>query len=346
VNIYIFTKKDEALKPVFPKSAKFLDFTALAEHTSEDECISYIDVSNLTESELKKVLALIKNICSDSSWGIIDTKGTIKDPASLFFEGACDYLGASFFKSSAAVDSKRIKEALLWRKTTADSKPLSAEENEKADGSGSAKNNFFNTGIKLPSESTFPGWDKMQSGKNMPFYLLYCSIHGNNQLDARLDAKNLAIVHKRFLSCLDDNFLTGDGLLWMNSGKDCLFLVPPKVKNIDAAIKSCINTIISTPLIVLESLAVSFPLNFIFALHYGSISYKPPGKTGTIVSDAINFVFHLGTRKAEPGRLTISNELPDKTIPVSLQDCFLPAGEFEGRKIWHTKKFSYAKPWL
>jgi hypothetical protein len=132
----------------------------------------------------------------------------------------------------------------------------------------------------------------------------------------------------------------------MNSGKACLFLIPPKIKNIETAIKSCITMIISTPLIVLESLAVSFPLDFIFALHYDSINYKPPGKTGTIISDAINFIFHLGTKKAEPGRLTISGELPDKTIPQLLQDCFLPAGEFEDRKIMHTKKFTYAKPWM
>ncbi|MCL1959352.1 MAG: hypothetical protein FWF68_07095 [Spirochaetes bacterium] len=346
MNIYVFTKKNAVLKTVFPKSVKFLDFATLAEHTPESGSICYMDASNLADSELKKALTMLKNICRESPWGIIDPKGAVKDPAVLFFEGACDYLGASFFKGSAAVDSKRIKEALLWRKTSADSKFLSAEENEKTAESGAAKNNFFSSGIKLPSESTFPGWNKMQSGKDMPFYLLYCSIHGNNQLDVRLDAKTLALVYKRFISCLDDNFLSGDGLLWMNSGKDCLFLVPPKAKHIEAAIKSCMNMIISTPLIVLESLAVTFPLDFVFALHYGSVSYKPPGKTGTIVSDAINFIFHLGTKKAEPGRLTISGELPDKTIPQSLQDCFLPAGEFEGRKIWHTKKFSYAKPWL
>jgi hypothetical protein len=344
VNIYIFTKKESELKTAFSKSAKFFEPAALSEHTPENGSISYMDVSNFSDAELKKALTLIKNNCRDSSWGIIDPKGSVKDMAVLFFEGACDYLGASFFKSSAVVDPKRIKEALSWRKTPAASKLSTADENEKSVGK-SDETLFFKSGIKLPPESTFPGWNKMQVGKDMPFFLLYCSIHGDNQLETRLDAKTLAQVHKRFLSCLDNNFLEGDGLLWMNSGKDCLFLVPPRVKNIETAIKKCMNMIISTPLIVLESLAVSFPLNFVFALHYGSISYKPPGKTGTVVSDAINFIFHLGTKRAEAGRLTISGELPDKTIPQSLQDCFVSAGEFEGRRIWHTKKFSYAKPW-
>jgi hypothetical protein len=88
------------------------------------------------------------------------------------------------------------------------------------------------------------------------------------------------------------------------------------------------------------------PVNFVFALHYGSISYKPPGKTGTLVSDAVNAIFHLGFKKAESGRLTFSSDIPDGSIPGSLQDCFVPAGVFEGLNIWHSRKFSYEKPWV
>jgi hypothetical protein len=104
--------------------------------------------------------------------------------------------------------------------------------------------------------------------------------------------------------------------------------------------------VVSAPLIVLETLAVAIPSNIVFALHYGVINYKQPGKTGTIISDAVNFIFHLGAKKAEPGRLTISGDLPDVTVPENLKDLFIPAGEYEGRKIWQTKKFSYVKPWM
>jgi hypothetical protein len=138
----------------------------------------------------------------------------------------------------------------------------------------------------------------------------------------------------------------GDGLLWMNTGRDCLFLFPPRAKCAEAAIKTCIGMIVSAPLFVLETFGISIPANFIFAMHYGTVTYKPPGKTGTVVSDAVNSIFHLGAKKSEPGRLTISGELPDVSIPANLQDLFVPAGEYEGRKIWHTKKFSYAKPWF
>jgi hypothetical protein len=104
--------------------------------------------------------------------------------------------------------------------------------------------------------------------------------------------------------------------------------------------------LLSAPLIAIETLGLSIPVNFVFSLHYGQVSYKPPGKTGTVVSDAVNFIFHLGAKKAEPGRLTIPGELPDGTVPKTLEDCFVSAGEYEGRRIWHTRKISYIQPWM
>jgi hypothetical protein len=242
------------------------------------------------------------------------------------------------------IDSKRFKEALQWRKVIPGAGD-SASYDENA-AKSSAGDGFLKSGIKLPAANAFPGWEKIAAGKVMPFYLLYCSLQGKTALDSRLDDKTIAIIHKRFLSLLSGYMREGDGLLWMNTGRDCLFLFPPRVKCAEAAIKACIGMIVSAPLFVLETFGVSIPANFIFAMHYGTVTYKPPGKTGTIVSDAVNSIFHLGAKKSEPGRLTISGELPDVSIPASLRDLFIPAGEYEGRKIWHTRKFCYAKTWF
>jgi hypothetical protein len=339
--IYVFTKKEAPLKTIFPRNANFIDLP-LSEHSPENSDISYIDVSGFSGAELKKTLAQVKKTCRDTQWGIIDPKGSVKDVAALFFEGACDYLGPGFLKESKAVDSKRLKETLRWRKVTQSADGSAADDEAKPSGGAG----FLKSGIKLPAANAFPGWKKMETGKVMPFYLLYCSLQGKIALDTRIDDKTLANIHKRFLSLLSGYMREGDGLLWMNSGGDCLFIFPPRAKCAEAAIKACIGMIVSAPLFVLETFGISIPANFIFAMHYGTVTYKPPGKTGTIVSDAVNSIFHLGAKKSEPGRLTISGELPDVSIPASLQDLFVPAGEYEGRKIWHTKKFSYAKPWF
>jgi hypothetical protein len=336
MSIFVFTEKAAVLKNLFPKNVQFLSMADITKHSSQDTDISYFDVSGIAAANLKKTLAQIKKSCKNTSWGIIDTKGSIKDVAALFFEGACDYLGPSFFKKSK-IDPKRLKEAILWRKSASGADAEKLIKTEQSAG-------FLKNKIKLPA--SFPGWKKMQSGKSMSFYLLYCSFQGKTEINSRLGEKAFAQTHKRFLSFLDSNLSEADGLLWMDTGKDCLFLIPPKVKSAESVVEACIRMIISAPVIALETLGLSIPANFIFALHYGSVCYKPPGKTGTVVSDAVNTVFHLGLKKAVPGRLTITSDLPDVSIPKTLQDLFISCGEYEGRTIWHTKKFSYAKPWV
>jgi len=346
--IYIFAKKTEHLKTFFPKDAEFVS-APLTKHSPGRADLSYIDVSGLSEAEVKKTINQIKKSCKDSQWGIIDSKGSIKDPSVLFFEGASDYLGAATLKNSDGPDAKRFKDALQWRTALAglalhSSDAVLVSDNDEK--SVSAAGGFLKSGIKLPAASSFPGWKKIKSGKSMPFYLFYCALQGKVPLDSRLEGKVLTQVHKKFVNLLSGRLKDADALLWMDTGKDCLFLIPPKAKCVELVIKASLGMIASSPLLVLETLNITVPSSFIFALHYGSISYSPPGKTGTIVSDAVNSVFHLGAKKAEPGRLTISGALPDVSIPKSCYDIFASCGEYEGRKIWQTKKFKYEKAWL
>jgi hypothetical protein len=340
MSIYIFSKKEAALKTILKKNASLVEFlapAALAKHKPQEGDISYLDLSGFPAAEAKKTAGQLKKHCKDTPWGIIDLKG-IKDPAFWFFEGASDYLGSDALK---AADAKRFKTAAVWRKVLGGS---AAENSGKTGKAPTGSKGLPKTDIKLPT-AKFPGWKAIPLGKTMPFYLLHCSLQGKTALNTRLGEAVYTQLHKRLLAYLYRNFQDAEGLIWMDSGRDCLFLIPPKAKNAEAAVKASIRILLSAPLIAIETLGLTIPANFIFSFHYGSVSYKPPGKTGTVVSDAVNFVFHLGSKKAELGRLTISEELPNGSIPKSLEDCFVFAGEYEGRKIWHTKKFSYIRDW-
>lgn len=352
MNVYVFTKKESGLKNIFPKNTQFTSISknalsVLSKHKPDSNDLSYIDLSGFTNADIKKTLIKFKAICKDTAWGIIDPKGSVADTASLFFDGASDYMGPSFFKNRLRLDTKRHKSALSWRNVL---KPKSKDNNARNGDAASIKagkdSSFLRTGVKLPSESSFPGWKKIRTGTNAPFYLLYCSLQGNVKLDARFGDKGFAQIYQKFIVLLNRKFQGGDGLCWMNTGKDCVFLLPAKAKNVTAVVETCIRMIVSAPLFVMEALNLTIPVNFVFALHYGTLKYLPPGKTGTVVSDAVNFIFHLGNRKAESGRITISSDVPDGSVPKIFEDFFVPAGEFESRRIWHTKKFSYAKPWL
>ncbi|GHV85746.1 hypothetical protein AGMMS50230_13540 [Spirochaetia bacterium] len=346
--IYIFTKKETALKGIFKKETMFGAVAALSKHSPGSGDISYLDISGLTAADAKKALTQLKKRCKNGPWGIIDPKGMVKDPAGCFFEGASDYLGPAALKS---VTPQRLQSAVSWRSALSRTLPpetagtAAKTAGLDAAGSGMDAAGLPKTGIKLPV-GKFPGWKNIPVGKTMPFYLLYCSLQGKTALNSRFGEAAYTQLHQRLLAHLYQHFQEAEGLIWMDSGKDCLFLLPAKAKSAETAVKACIRLLVSAPLAALETLNLTIPVNFIFALHYGQAAYKPPGKTGTVVSDAVNFIFHLGAKKAELGRLTISGELPDDTVPKELEDCFVSAGEYEGRKIWHTKKFSYVRNWI
>ncbi|MDR2144118.1 MAG: hypothetical protein LBP29_07095 [Treponema sp.] len=332
---YVFSKKAAALRQVFPK--KDVEFLAPADLTkcspaAEDLC--YLDLSGFTAADGKKAFGQLKRYCKNNPWGVVDPKGTIKDPAQCFFDGAADYIGPAAFKEGLA--SGRLKKAAAWRQSAGGTgKSPAARPAEKAE----------KRGIKLPSE-TFPAWKNISAGQHIQVYLLYASLQGKTGLGTRLGETAYEQFYRKLLAFLHANFKSAEGLLWMETGRDCLFLVPPRAKCVEAAVVSCFRMLISAPQIAIETLNLNIPVNFVFGLHYGSVTYKPPGKTGTVVSDAVNFIFHLGTKRAEPGRLTVSGEVPDLTISPKLEDLFVKAGEFEGRQLMHTRKFSYLQPWL
>jgi class 3 adenylate cyclase len=343
MRIFFFTKKEAELKKLAKelktlKGAIFLAPPLISKHSPEADDLSYLDLGGYTSADAVKAVSLLKKRCKNSSWGIIDPKGS-KDPAHWFFEGASDYIGQTAFKE---INVKRFKAAVSWRNALAGVSGGKAEnaETDKKSGSGIQK-----TGIKLPP-GKFPGWTSIPTGKTIPVYLLYVSLQGKTALNSRLGEKAYAQLNKRLLAYLYQNFQEAEGLVWMETGKDFLLLFPPKAKSGQAMMVACIRMLLSAPMIALETLGLGIPVNFVFALHYGSVAFKPPGKTGTVVSDAVNFIFHLGSKRAETGRLTVSGGVPDGTIPEGLKDLFVDAGEFEGNRTWHTRKFSYPKSWV
>jgi hypothetical protein len=108
-----------------------------------------------------------------------------------------------------------------------------------------------------------------------------------------------------------------------------------------AVVEAVLKMILNSRLISIEDIGLSIEVDFTFALHYGETIYQAPGKTGRVISETINYIFHLGTKKAEPGRLTISSDVPDEVIAPGLKDIFCTAGTFENIPIRHSKHFIY-----
>ena len=345
--IYIFSSKNSAalgralgtgkINWVEIRPQSLLNSKSEQKFNAEDQI--YLDISGLTQTELKKALGLLKK--SGAFWGIIDPKGEVTDPASLFFESAGDYIGPALVKKG--LDKKRFASAFSWflegkassigksvgKETAKSGKPVKG-----ADGDNKKKTHL------LP-EGEFEGWKSIRTGATANFFFLYMSL--SEKLDLRPMMGEIAFknMRNRLREVLQQNLRESGALLWMETEGNSLFLVPPRAANCRDAIEAALKMILNSRLIGIERLGLSIPLEFIFALHYGQTAFQAPGKTGAIISEPVNYIFHLGTKKAETGRLTISGDVPEEVFPVGLSDLFIPAGVFEGIPIRHSKCFVY-----
>jgi hypothetical protein len=329
MTIFLFSsRKTSPLKGEFAAaSLQMLPLSALTKHRPEDGDISLLDISGLDAGELKKTCNRLKKACAASPWGLVDPAGEAPDPAAFFFDGASDYIGPGLLKKGW--DKKRMTAALSWRN---DAPPKS--------GDSAAPGTSENRGVRKFPGGKFEGWKSIRAGTSASFLFLYFSLSGENDLRAHLGEKAITVVQNRLRDVLQQNLQESQSLLWMESEFSSLFLVPPRALNAKAAVESSLRMIAGCRLIGIENLGLSIPVNFTFALHYGKTVFRAPGKTGTIVSDAINYIFHLGNKKAEPGRLTISADVSDEAIPEGLKDLFSPAGIYEELPIRHSRRFS------
>jgi hypothetical protein len=327
--IYIFSAKKSGSLGLGAKSSPqilILPPEKLAKYSPEYGDQTYIDISSYKSGDLKKALAKLKKF-NGLCWGIIDPKGEAEDPASFFFDGASDYIGLKLIK--AGISKKRLSAAVSGKTSPASSAEpdanLSSPETKQA---------------KLPA-GKFPGWSAIKSGTVSPFFFLYVSIEGDSGIRTRIGEAAFTNLKSRLRVFLRQKFEAANAQLWMETEGNCLFLIPPRAALIREAVTASLKILMASPLIGIENLSFPFPIHFTIALHYGKTPYKAPGKTGNVISDSVNFIFHLGMKRAEKNRLTISDETPAEAIPEGLKDVFVEAGEYEGRSIKHSRLFSH-----
>ena len=334
--IYIFStkeltvlglgKKDTWVKLLPLKTKDTRGFLRASEHEIKTDDQVYLDISGLSPGELKKSIGLLKK--SAAFWGIIDPKGSSEDPALFFFEGASDYINHTTIKKG--LSKKRFLMALSCVRSG-----ITSEANKLGD-----KDAVKRKTPKLPA-GKFEGWKSIRTGSEGSFFFLFISIKGAASLRTMLGENTFSFVRNKLREILNQELSEADALLWMETETNSLFLVPPKQASGMAAIEAALKMALNSRLIAIEKLGLSIPVDFTFAFHYGKTLFQAPGKTGTVISESVNYIFHLGLKKAEAGRLTISGDVPEEALPDGLKDLFIPAGAFEGIPISHSKRVVY-----
>ena len=328
--IYIFSSKNTAItralgaaakntwieiKPLFPKGLIL---------SSEDQV--YLDISGLSAAEIKKAVGQLKK--NSAFWGIIDPRGAAEDPALFFFDGAFDYIGPALVKKG--LTKKRFSGALSRTAVKKDA-GSAARDAESADRKKA---------LKLPG-GKFEGWKSIRPGTTESFFFLFVTLSKKINLRSLVGEAVFDKARNRLRDALQQGLREADALLWMETEDDSLFLIPPRAANCRAAVEASLKLLISSRLIGLEKLNLAIPLEFSVSLHYGKTTFQAPGKTGAVISESVNYIFHLGAKKAELGRLTISEDVPVEAVPEGIRDLFLPAGVFEGIQLRHSRRFIF-----
>jgi hypothetical protein len=269
----------------------------------------YIDAWGQTETSVRKLIQFVEKV-DGYNFGVIDAKGSIKDPASLFFCGASDYLGRDL--CSTGIDTRRLQGACEFR----GAEIASFIEKEKNGARA----------YLLSGDS----WDGIKSGNEYTFLFMFIEL--DNKAEIRKMSQDYASTilkqYHDYISGMVDQ-VNGRVWMWMDFGGLVLFPFNGReCPSVTTAFKLMLdNRIVSSEIFNLD-----IELSCRIALHVGNTVYKSRGNTGTIVSDSINSIFHLGQKFAPQGSLCLTREVY-QYIPKGLGRWFIPAGEYEGREI-------------
>ena len=253
-------------------------------------------------------------------WGVLDRDGEAEDPAGLFFAGASDYVGPELFK--AGLGPGRLEEALAYA-GLAESEP-GGEEEAPSPGAPNGMGNF-------------PGWSSLEEGAEVSVRFCYAAIGDQKGLVERIGDKRLDKLKEDFAAFLEPWSKECGGLLWIKESLGCLVLFPPQDEGLNPVL-AAFRLLLDRALIGYEIFKLEVPITFRFAFHSGRTMWRKPGATGSVVSEDVNFVFHLGMKAAGDGYILASADA-EKAVPQSLRDFFSAAGDFESRALLASRKF-------
>jgi hypothetical protein len=120
--------------------------------------------------------------------------------------------------------------------------------------------------------------------------------------------------------------------VWMWMDFCGLVLIPFDGERCEAVL-SCLRMVMNRAITSVEDCELGMLLSFRIALHIGNTVYRARGDTGSIISDSINSIFHLGQKFARPGHYLLTENV-EPFIPSGVRDLFKGEGVYEGRMIY------------
>ena len=273
----------------------------------------YLDVATLTEADRKKLLRLLSR-ADHLEFAILDPKGTVDDVASLIHQGAFDYLGKQLWKEG--LSATRFKQGISY--TSYDL------EDGVADREASAP------------APTIGDWSRIVPGRAYTFCFMFFELDLDDDWRKKSGKAHLDRVTSALEMHLQRAVGPANGRLWIWGEYGGVILFPFGGRSCDAVLL-CYRLMLNRTIISAEDYHFGTLLSYRIALHVGAATYQPRGSTGTIISDTVNFIFHLGHGFAERGNFYLTSAVRPY-IPQGLEDSFVPNGVFEGIEVFRMRR--------
>ena len=271
------------------------------------QTLVYLDASQFGQTQINKTLK--ESVKTDAFCvGIIDSAGVIDDPGNMFHLGAVDYLSKKTVQRG--VTTQRVQKVISYCDFN------ETPEEEKV-------NTYPEPVWKLSGSS----WKNVKSGQEYTFCFMFVEIDLIDEWKNKSGRAHLDEVKAAFQKHVQQFAQALSGRIWMWMDLGGLILFPFDGKRCEPILDG-IRLILNRLIISAEAYTYQTSIGYRLALHIGNTIYRTRGETGTIVSDAVNFIFHLGQKFAQPGNFYLTEPVT-RFIPEQLKECFVSAGLFE-----------------
>lgn len=283
----------------------------------DDHVFIYLHINGLPEEKRSRTLRFLSRSYY-RQYGIIDSRGEIKDVAGVFHQGASDYIGKTLL--SGGIEPRRLQRVIrfaeLPERDISDKKGVRSLQTERI----------------LPSGRD---WSGIRAGQEYTFFLMFVELDNQSTLKNKFSDPQLNIAVNRFKNFIERTISSEQGKIWMWNEFGGLILFPYDGKSFGAVL-ACMRLMLSRTLFSIEELNFKKLVSYRIALHIGNTVYRRKGDTGTIVSSSLNTIFHLGKNFLKPGNFYMTADVY-RHVPQKVQKSFRNAGRFEGYSIFRMR---------
>lgn len=277
------------------------------------ESFLYLDADGTDARTLKRRIKSLRD-ARPYRYGIIDPAGEVTDVAELFHNAAADYVSKPLL--GAGLSTARLRRVVEFQ-------PVSLERPANSHVPEHENHQIIASGTD---------WASVRDGEEYTFLMLYAGIDEAGDLRRKSSDAFLGSLRRSFSSMLESAFADFHARVWMWKEDEGLLLMPFDGRQIDAIV-AALRLMLNRVPVNVDEFSQYGELSWRIALHLGNTTYRSGGRTGAIVSESLNFLFHLGSQFVEPGGLAVTAPC-HALVPEGIRPLLNHRGQFESVHIY------------